>query len=120
MRVVLVVVVGVLLGSTTSCTGRDADASQGATLRVHIGLFGGPATLDGKMALRNSPAPNENVTAVNEVDQESTGLTDADGVATMNLAPGRYSVFSTYCGGSTSIALVANKTSRVRIDCPIP
>ena len=120
MKVVLLVVVGALVGAMASCTSHDPDVSQHATLRVHIGLFGGPATRHGGMALRNSPAPHENVTALDEAGHEFAGRTDAQGVATLRLAPGRYLVFSTYCGSPTSVTLVADATRRVQIVCPVP
>lgn len=116
------ILVSLVLASTTACTSRPAEEPQVATLRVHIGLFGGPSTSQGKMALRNSPAGNENVTAVSEAGQQFTGVTDAAGVATMHLAPGTYSVFSTYCGvgDPATISLIADESRRVQIVCPIP
>ncbi len=110
------------------CTGGGADfgVASGhdlgpATLTVHIGLYGGPLRPDGRMALSNSPAANENVTAVDAEGRRSTAPTDADGVVTMRLAPGRYTVFSTYCGtGPHHVVLTADRSARVQIDCPIP
>lgn len=103
------------------CTGGGSSSAALATLTVHIGLFGGPARPGGGMALSNSPAENENVTAVDAAGSQSRTRTDANGVATLSLAPGRYTVFSTYCGtGPHRAVLSANRTTRLQIDCPIP
>jgi hypothetical protein len=120
---VLLSAAAVLAGCTGG--GPDSGGSSGgvalATLTVHIGLFGGPARLGGGMALSNSPAQNENVTAVDAAGVRSRTQTDANGVAMLSLAPGRYTVFSTYCGtGPHRVVLSANRTTRVQIDCPIP
>jgi hypothetical protein len=92
-----------------------------ATLTVHIGLFGGPAKPAGEMALSNSPADGENVTALDARGGMHLARTDATGTATMQLAPGKYSVFTTYCGtGPQHIELTAHRRAHVEIDCPIP
>jgi hypothetical protein len=73
------------------------------------------------MALSNSPAENETVTAVDGAGRKSVARTNADGLATLSLAPGRYTVFSTYCGtGPHHVVLTAEQALRVQIDCPVP
>jgi hypothetical protein len=111
--------------ASTSCTSQQidhpAEARPLATLRVHIGLYGGPLRPGGGMALQNAPAPRENVTAVDADGREFVALTDATGVATMRLATGRYKVFSTYCGnGPQTAVLTADQSSKVHIVCPVP
>lgn len=111
-------------GGTSGSGGGSSGGSSGAalaTLTVHIGLFGGPMRPSGGMALSNSPAENADVTAVNSAGRKSAARTHADGVATMKLAPGRYAVYSTYCGtGHHHVVLTADKVTRVQIDCAIP
>lgn len=121
-------VAGFLTGTLmlAGCTDRlstSGGSSRGtlATLIVHIGLFGGPARPGGGMALSDSPAENENVTAVNAAGDKSVARTNADGVATLTLTPGKYTVFSTYCGtGPRHVVLATGQIVRVQIDCPAP
>ncbi|HZC72534.1 MAG TPA: carboxypeptidase-like regulatory domain-containing protein [Jatrophihabitans sp.] len=116
----MAILAGCSSGGSDSNGGSGEDAGL-ATLTVHIGLFGGPAKPGGGMALSNSPVANENVTAVNAAGRQVTAQTDADGVATMTLRPGRYTVFSTYCRvGTHHAVLAANKAAHVQIDCPVP
>lgn len=120
-RLIAAVVIGVF--ALAGCTGSSSKSGKGsvATLTVHIGLFGGPARPGGGMALSNNPAQGENVTAVDAGGRKSVARTDADGIATMRLAVGRYTVFSTYCGtGPHHLMLTEHRTTRVQIDCPIP
>jgi hypothetical protein len=109
----------ILAGCTHTRT--SGNGTLTATLTVHIGLFGGPAKPDGEMALSNSPADGENVTALDARGGTHLARTDATGTATMPLAPGKYSVFSTYCGtGPQHIELTAHRSAHVQIDCPTP
>jgi hypothetical protein len=92
-----------------------------ATLTVHIALFGGPMRPDGGMALSDSPAGSENVTTVDAAGRKIRARTNADGVTTLRLKPGRYTVFSTYCGTDPRhVVLSAAHTVRVQIDCAVP
>jgi hypothetical protein len=75
----------------------------------------------GGMALSNSPAQGKNVTAVDTSGHRHVARTDGTGVATMQLASGAYTVFSTYCGtGPHHVVLAAGQVSRVQIECPVP
>jgi hypothetical protein len=104
-----------------SSSGGSSSGAVLVMLIVHIGLFGGPARAGGGMALSNSPAQNENVTAVDAGNRNSVARTNADGVATLRLASGRYTVYSTYCGTSPHhVVLTIHAVSHVRIDCAVP
>jgi hypothetical protein len=99
----------------------QSPAPSPVALTVHVGLFGGPARPDGGMAMSNSPAERVNVTATSAAGRTSTAMTDASGRATLHLAPGRYAVFSTYCGpGPQTISLSAGEPAQLQIICPIP
>jgi len=101
--------------------GRGSGSASLAGLTVHIGLFGGPARLGGGMALSHSPAQMENVTAVDEAGHEFVAQTDEYGVATLHLAAGPYTVFSTGCGdGRHHVVLTTTRITRVQIHCAIP
>ena len=122
-------IAGFVIGALTlvGCTSGGPNSGGGpsdaglATLTVHIGLFGGPVRPSGGMALSDSPAENENVTAVDAAGNRSVARTNANGVATISLTPGRYTVFSTYRGtGPHHVVLTAEQAARVQIGCPLP
>jgi hypothetical protein len=117
--VLSILTLGFAVGATAGCTPAAPDESHQATLRVHVGMFGGPARPNGGMALQDSPASGENVTAVDDAGDEFTALTDAQGVAVLHLRPGRYTVYSTYCGPHSAIALPTGQVRRVQIGCQV-
>jgi hypothetical protein len=99
----------------------QSPAHSPVALTVYVGLFGGPARPGGEMAMSNSPAERVNVTATSAAGRTSTATTDASGRATLRLMPGRYTVFSTYCGtGRQTISLSAGEPAQLQINCPIP
>lgn len=121
MRVKLVVIICVCLLAACTSGGSDSDTPPRPTLKVHVGLFGGPAMPGGGMALSDSPAENVNVTAVGANGQKHRVRTDAAGIATMYLSSGTYTVYSTYCGTrSQHVVLRTGHTSQVQIRCAVP
>lgn len=71
-----------------ACT-RAADAAnvqRSATVRVHVGLYGGPARPGGGMALNNAPEPRTPITMTDMIGHTRTAQTDAAGVATFVVA----------------------------------
>lgn len=116
---ILLVACCVLSGCADS--GKAREHATPATLTVHIGLFGGPFLPGRGMAASDTPAQGKNVTAVDAAGRKHVARTDAGGSATLRLAPGAYTVFSTYCGtGPQHIALLRGRRTRVQIDCPVP
>ena len=107
-------------GSGASSHADSGANARSATLVVHIGLLDGPLRPDGRMALSNSPAARENVTALRADSPRRSAVTDSRGVATLRLEPGRYTVFSTDCGGRHQVVLTAGRTTSVQIVCPVP
>jgi hypothetical protein len=107
------------LGACARGSSGTHGASQ-AKLTVHIGLFGGPMRPNAGMALFNSPAQGANVTAVDSRGSKHVARTDGNGMATMLLESGAYTVYSTYCGtGPHQVVLTAGQVTRVRIDCAV-
>lgn len=114
-----VVVAAIGLCALGACTTGNRESP--ATLEVHVGLFGGPARVDGGMALSNSPVQGQDVTAVDTRGRKHVARTDSNGTARMHLLPGPYAVSSGYCGtGSHRVTLIAHQTATVQIDCDVP
>lgn len=118
--VVMVTVSVAVLGSTGCGTSHSNDAATG-TLRVHIGLYGGPVAPDGGQALNNSPASGETVTAASVSGHKFSAVTASNGDAVLHLASGRYTVFSTFCGPQNeTVSLRPGQVKRIQISCPVP
>jgi hypothetical protein len=118
--------VSVVLALAASCAAadrhREAAPKPRAALTVDVVMFGGPSTRDGGMAVTNRPVARANVTANDTSGRKTTALTGADGLATLNLIPGMYTVFSTTCGDRTGqqILLKAGTPARLQVVCAIP
>jgi hypothetical protein len=81
-----------LAGCTTS------DHEQSATLTVHVGLFGGPPRPGGGMADSNAPQPNAPIAVTDVLGSTRHAVTDASGLASFSVRPGRYTITSPSCG----------------------
>lgn len=93
-----------------------------ATLQVRVAQFGGPAAPGGGSVLWNSPAKGVNVTVVDAKGHAYRANTDSTGTATLQLAPGTYSVGSTYCespGGPSHLTLTAHENAHAQIKCQV-
>jgi hypothetical protein len=120
-RWISLTVAGVALVALTGCASSHPAGGAGPNLVVHIGLFGGPATRTGGMALSNSPGYQENVTAIDASGRRQVARTDNAGVARLRVDSGRYTVYSTYCGvGRQHAVVVDGRVTRVQISCPVP
>jgi hypothetical protein len=92
-----------------------------ATLRVHVGLFGGPLGRNGGMADSNAPQPGAPIGVKNAAGREWSTKTRPDGIATFSLRPGRYTIASPLCGrGPHAVVLKAKQRAYVQVRCDIP
>jgi Carboxypeptidase regulatory-like domain len=91
-----------------------------STLTVRVAMFGGPMNTDGHMAASNSPMAQAVVTVTGPDESKRTATTAANGVATLQLPPGRYQVTAS-CGNSPHpVSLVAGGSVSVQVDCDVP
>jgi hypothetical protein len=112
---------GLLGVLTNGCSSGDGTQVRPVTLRVHLGLFGGPARPDGSMALSNAPDPSAPIVLTGRDGTTQTRRTHRDGIATFSVLPGRYTVESTTCGhGPQSVVIRANRLARVEVRCDVP
>jgi hypothetical protein len=120
----LATIAAVLTGCTSGNSGPAASPSRSAVhlgrLAVHIGLFGGPVRPGGGMADSNAPQPNAIVIATDDAGGMWSARTGQDGVATLSLPIGRYTVSSTSCGSPQRIAVLTGKRAYAQIACAIP
>jgi hypothetical protein len=114
----------VLTACTSGHSGPAGSSSRSAVylgrLAVHIGLFGGPARPGGGMAASNAPQPNAIVIATDDAGRKWSARTGQDGVASLSLPIGRYTVSSTSCGSPQRIAVETGKRAYAQIACAIP
>jgi hypothetical protein len=115
-------------GSTASAaqltTNGATPQADDAAVSVKVGLWGGPLQPTGGMALEGKPAPGVNVTARDAHGATWDATTDQQGVAQLQLSPGAYVIFSTYCGPTENAAPVtrvkSGDTRTVEIRCDVP
>jgi hypothetical protein len=101
--------------------GGAASAPPSATVRVHVGLYGGPEQPGGGMALNNAPEPGAPISVTDMTGHTRTAKTDAAGVATFVVAPGRYIVNTPMCGhGPQPVTARASRTAYVQVRCDVP
>ncbi|MGH3521465.1 MAG: hypothetical protein ACRDU4_01250 [Mycobacterium sp.] len=118
-KLVLLTSVAAVLAACTS--GHHGSTSPLSALKVHVGLFGGPALSDGGMADSDAPQFDASVTVVNGAGRSWTAKTGRDGVASFSVLPGKYSVTSPSCGpGPQSITVKAGQRALVQVRCAIP
>jgi phosphatidate phosphatase APP1 len=114
-------VVGLLLLS--ACSGHKP-ASQTAALTVSVGVYGGPLNPNtGTEANIGTPIPNTKVTVTDSAGRTVMTTTGSNGLATLPLIPGRYTVSSELCGsGGTAqpVTLSTTSSTRYQVVCPIP
>ena len=106
-----------------ACTRSDGAATvqPSATVRVHVGLYGGPLQPGGGMALNNAPEPQTPVTVTDMTGHMRTAKTDSTGVVTFVVAPGRYVIDSPLCGhGPQPVTARPSHTSYVQVRCDVP
>jgi hypothetical protein len=106
--------------STVGPTQTILSTGKGASLAVHIGLFGGPLKPDGTPALSNSPQADATVIAIDRDGHRRSALTGRDGVATFSVPEGQYTVSSSFCGAPHHVAVKAGERAHVEIVCPVP
>lgn len=111
-----------VLAACTSGPGSQHPDPSPATLQVHIGLFGGPPRPGGGMALSDAPQRNARVVVTNEAGRKWTAKTDAAGLATFSVQPGRYDVASPPCGPASArhVTVEAGQVARVEVRCAVP
>ena len=107
---------------TMTACGTSGHAAQPASeLSVHVGIFGGPLGVDGKMAASNAPGADAPIRVTGSGGHTWTSTTGADGIARFTLQPGRYTVTSTECGREPQhVTVQAGHTSHVQIQCDVP
>ena len=118
--VLAVVLASIVMGPWLAGCTRQADA----VVDVQVGMWGGPVRPTGGMALQGEPAPGVNVTARDAHGKTWDGTTDQQGVAQLQLRPGAYVIFSTYCGPTEDAAPVTTLQSgdirSIEIHCDVP
>ena len=103
------------------CSDAGGTQARPVTLRVHLGLFGGPMRPDGGMAASNAPQPNAPIVIIASDRIRRTSRTDARGIATFSVLPGRYIVDSPTCGhGPQRVVIHPNLVAHVEVRCDIP
>jgi hypothetical protein len=104
------------------CTDASPALSRArATLRVHVGLFGGPPRPYGGMADSDAPQPDAPIRVTNDVGREWSATTGHDGIAAFSLRPGRYTITSPSCGrGPQPVVLKSKQRTYVEVRCDIP
>ncbi len=114
------VLASIVMGSWLAGCTTPADA----VVDVKVGLWGGPARPTGGMALEGEPARGVNVTVRDAHGKTWEGTTDQQGVAQLDLRPGAYVIFSTYCGPTEDAAPVTTlqpgDIRSVEIRCDVP
>jgi ABC-type Fe3+-hydroxamate transport system substrate-binding protein len=117
----IVGLIGLLVLS--ACSGRN-NPSDPAALTVSVGMYGGPLNATtGRQAETGAPMPNQAATVTDSTGRTVTATTNSTGVATMQLAPGRYFVTSGACGpGSAAqpVTLLAHASVHYQVACSIP
>jgi hypothetical protein len=106
-----------------ACTRADGASTvqRSATVRVHVGLYGGPERLGGGMVLNNAPEPGAPISVTDMTGHTRTAKTDAAGVATFVVAPGRYIVNTPMCGhGPQPVTARPSRTAYVQVRCDVP
>lgn len=107
----------------TGCASSGGAAGAGSTssiLDVHVGVFGGPLLPDGKMAASNAPRAGATVKVSDGAGHRWTATTGQNGIASMTVPAGRYTVTSSSCGPAQHANALAGKTSYVQIQCDVP
>lgn len=72
------------------------------------------------MADSNAPQPNAPVNVMDDTGRKWSAKTGRDGVATLSVPAGHYTVSSSFCGSPRRITVVAGTRSYVQVACPIP
>jgi hypothetical protein len=72
------------------------------------------------MADSNAPQPNAPVRVVDDTGRKWSATTGQDGVATVSIPAGEYTVSSSSCGSPQRVTVVAGKRAYVQVVCAIP
>lgn len=115
-----VTVLGVVVLATACSTSHPSDQPT-VTFRVHLGLYGGPPRPDGGMADSNASQPDTPIVLTADGGKKLTHQTNANGVATFDVRPGRYMIDSPTCGsGPRSVVIRSVGTPQENLRCDIP
>ena len=99
--------------------GHKGSVTPLSTIAVHVGLFGGPLRPDGGMAESNAPQPDATVTVLDDSGRRWSAKTGQDGVASVSVPAGQYTV-SSVCGSPQRVTVLAGKRAYVQLTCAIP
>jgi hypothetical protein len=117
-------VAGVLAGCSSGHPKSGPPSSKSVVstglLAVHVGLFGGPERPDGGMAESNAPQPDAAVSVRDSTGHTWRATTGRDGVATIPVPAGRYTVSSPFCAGPQRVTVVRGQRAHVQVACTIP
>ena len=107
--------------SVAACATHTSSAQSATTvhLSVHLGLFGGPARPNGRMAADNGPDPGAPITVQDATGHTWRVRTNDHSFAEFDIRPGRYVVNSPTCGDGPRHVLV-NSDVRIQLRCDVP